>query len=75
MAVQITHVRFSGYNKSEETIIAYRWVNPSDGKTGDSDKPTIRALIGSSSTSSPEETAFSAARSALSEITSSRRAR
>jgi hypothetical protein len=45
MAVQITHVRFSGYSKSEETIVAYRWFNPSDGKTGDSDKPTMVDFI------------------------------
>lgn len=44
-AVQITHVRFSGYNESEETIIAHRWLNPSDGKTGDSDKPTMVEFI------------------------------
>ncbi|GEM_PF-714290 len=45
MAVQIPHVRFSGYNKSEETIIAYRWLNPSDGMTGGSDKPTMVDFI------------------------------
>lgn len=45
MAVQITHVRFNGYNRSEETIVRYQWFNPSDGKFGDNDKPSMVDFI------------------------------
>lgn len=41
MAVEITHIRFGSTEKTESTIVLYRWRNPSDGNTGDSDKPTM----------------------------------
>ncbi|KQO09694.1 hypothetical protein ASF06_05400 [Agreia sp. Leaf244] len=38
MAVQITHVRFSGFQKTHEAISTFRWKNDGDGDTGDSSK-------------------------------------
>jgi hypothetical protein len=45
MAVQITHVRFNGYTRSEKTIVRYQWFSPSDGKSGDNDKPSMVEFI------------------------------
>jgi hypothetical protein len=45
MAVQITHVRFGGTTKTESSIVRYRWVNPTNGKTGDNDKPSMVAFL------------------------------
>lgn len=45
MAVQITHVRFNGYARSEETIVRYKWLNPSDGTSSDNDKPSMVDFI------------------------------
>ena len=41
MAIEITHVRFSGYEKNHESIVRYKWRNPADGNSGDNDKPTL----------------------------------
>ena len=46
MAVKITHVHFgSTPPRSEETITSYRWVNISNGTTGDSDKASMVQYI------------------------------
>jgi hypothetical protein len=59
MAVQITHVRFSGFQKTHEAITTFRWKNDGDGKIGDSSKATMvdwidnkkgRAFVSSGST-------------------------
>jgi len=41
MAVEITHVRYSGSYKAHETITAYKWTNHQDNTSGSSDKPTM----------------------------------
>lgn len=45
MAVQITHVRFEGFHKTEAAIVEYRWIEPSTGATGDNDKPSMVKFI------------------------------
>lgn len=59
MAVQITHVRFSGQQRTHQSIVAYRWKNEGDGDTGDASKATMvdfldnkkgRAYVSSGST-------------------------
>lgn len=45
MAVEITHVHFGSTPRSEETITSYRWVNISNGTTGDSDKASMVRYI------------------------------
>ncbi|MGR4011026.1 DUF3892 domain-containing protein [Leucobacter sp. 1207-22] len=44
MSIQIYAVRFGGFPKKEETIVAYRW-RDSMGRTGDWDKPTMIAWL------------------------------
>ena len=45
MAIEITHVRFSGAQKTHEGITNYKWRNPEDATTGSSDKPTLVAWV------------------------------
>jgi hypothetical protein len=45
MSIQITHVRFSGYEKTHQTIVRYKWMNTADGATGDNDKPSMVAFV------------------------------
>ncbi len=40
MAIQITNVRFSGNDKTHETIVRYKWRDDTNGNVSDSDKPT-----------------------------------
>lgn len=40
VSIEVTHVRLSGGN-GHEHIVSYQWRNPSDGKSGVSDKPTM----------------------------------
>lgn len=56
MAIEITHIRFSGYEKTHESIERYKWRNAANGTTGDNDKPSMvkwiddggNAFVGSS---------------------------
>lgn len=41
MAIEITHVRFSGRNRFAEEIIAYQWVSLETSKTTSSTKPVL----------------------------------
>ena len=41
MAVRVTHVRFSGQEKTHQTIVRYAWTNTATGSTGDNDKPSM----------------------------------
>ena len=45
MTIEITHVRFSGTQKTHEAITHYKWRNRSDSTTGTSDKPTLVAWV------------------------------
>ena len=45
MSVEITHVRYSGYDKSHEAIVRYKWRDQSSGAVGDADKPTMVDFI------------------------------
>ncbi|MCZ0710581.1 DUF3892 domain-containing protein [Microbacterium paraoxydans] len=45
MSIQITHVRYSGYEKTHQTIVRYRWANTDGGATGDNDKPSMVAFV------------------------------
>jgi len=47
MAIRITHVRFSGQEKTHQTIIRYAWTNTATGATGDNDKPTMVSFVDS----------------------------
>lgn len=55
MAVEITHVRYGGAQKTESSIEHYRWTNRADGTVGTNDKPSMvewvdgggRAYVGS----------------------------
>jgi hypothetical protein len=38
MAVQITHIRFSGYERTHEAIASFAWRNDLTGNTGESTK-------------------------------------
>jgi hypothetical protein len=46
LAIQITHVRFSGTGRTEAEIVRYRWKNIATGTTGDNDKPTMVVWVG-----------------------------
>lgn len=41
MAIEITHVRFSGTNRVVTEIIAYQWVSLDNDKVTSSNKPTL----------------------------------
>lgn len=41
MAIEITHVRFSGSNRFAEEIIAYQWISLENAKTASSTKPVL----------------------------------
>src|SRR5690606_28031029 len=41
MAIQITHVRFTGTDRTHESIVRYKWQVLGAGTTGDSDRPTM----------------------------------
>ncbi|MEV7797487.1 DUF3892 domain-containing protein [Microbacterium foliorum] len=45
MSIQITHVRFSGQEKTHQSIVSYAWKNTVSGKTGSSDKPAMVEYI------------------------------
>jgi len=45
MAIEITHVRFSGQYKTHEAITDYKWRSREDGSVGTSDKPTLVAWV------------------------------
>lgn len=45
MAIQITHVRYNGFNKTHESIVRYKWRNDATGGTGDTDKPGMVAYV------------------------------
>lgn len=55
VAVEITHVRYGGNQKTESSIEHYRWTNRADGNVGTNDKPSMvewvdgggRAYVGS----------------------------
>lgn len=47
MAVRITHVRFSGQEKTHQTIVRYAWTNTATGSTGDNDKPSMVSFVDS----------------------------
>jgi len=41
MSVEITNVRYGSTPKTHETIVRYKWRNPSSGAVGDHDKPSM----------------------------------
>ena len=41
MSIEITHVRFDGYQKTHEAIVRYKWRSLQDGSIGENDKPTL----------------------------------
>ncbi|MFF2486858.1 DUF3892 domain-containing protein [Microbacterium sp. NPDC058062] len=41
MAIEITHVRFSSTDRTEEEIVRYRWKTISNGPIGESDGPSL----------------------------------
>lgn len=45
MSIEITHVRYSGTQKTHESITAYKWVGREDGETGSSTKPSLVAWV------------------------------
>jgi hypothetical protein len=47
VAIQITNVRFSGTEKTHQTIIRYAWVNTTTGAAGNNDKPSMVEYVDS----------------------------
>lgn len=47
MAIEITHVHFSGYEKTHQAITRYKWTNTATGATGDNDKPSMVDFVDS----------------------------
>lgn len=45
MSIEITHVRFSGLQKTHEAITEYKWCNRESAETGSNDKPTLVAWV------------------------------
>lgn len=45
MAIEITHVRYSGLQRHEQAIVRYKWRNTADGTGGDNDKPSLVAWV------------------------------
>ncbi len=45
MSIRITHVRFSGQEKTHQSIVRYKWTNTVSGASGDSDKPSMVDFI------------------------------
>lgn len=45
MSIDITHVRFSGLQKTHETIIYYEWRSREESGVGTIDKPALVAWI------------------------------
>lgn len=41
MTIEITHVRYSGTQKTHESISDYKWINRSSNNTGISTKPAM----------------------------------
>lgn len=46
MAIEITHIRFSGNVKNEQSIVRYKWRNVTNiNDTGENDKPSLVAWV------------------------------
>jgi len=45
VSIEITHVRFSGTQRTHKAIIRYKWRSIEDGSVGESDKPTLVDFI------------------------------
>jgi len=45
MSIEITHVRFTGFQKTHESITAYKWRSRENSDVGSSDKPTLVAWV------------------------------
>jgi hypothetical protein len=45
MSIEITHVRYSGTQKTHESITDYKWVDREGGGTGSSTKPNLVAWL------------------------------
>lgn len=45
MSIEITHVRFASFRKTESEIIAYRWRGINTTSTGENDKSTLVSWI------------------------------
>ncbi len=47
MSIRITHVRFSGPEKTHQTIVRYKWTDTVGGSSGDNDKSSMVAFVDS----------------------------
>lgn len=50
MSIEITHVRYSGNQRTHESIIEYKWKNVNDGNTGASTKAVLVEWVDDSGT-------------------------
>ena len=41
MSIEITHVKFTGLQKTHEAIVEYKWRNQQNGSVGSSTKPVL----------------------------------
>lgn len=47
MSIEITHVRYSGTEKTHGSIVRYAWKNTSTGTAGQNDKPSMVRFVDS----------------------------